>query len=187
VALTPNSNATAYAAPADLFARYDPRVIADLCGDLGSRVGGSPNPNLTTLAANTAITTALSVASGWVEAACLKGERYGTADLAAANGNSQALLVQLVCDLAMGELWKHKHLRHPAEAWYGEAKGLLLALAEGELIFAFLEAEQAGLAVDDRETSQDVDARYLTTRQAYRLYGRRANRNPLYPNSTPQD
>ncbi len=175
MALTPNSSATAYAAPSDLFLRYDIRTIADLVSDTGSRLGGSPNPNAATVAASPRLLTLLLVNSGRVEASCVKGQRYLPTDLQALTGVSKQYLVQIVCALTMGDLFRARPDIGKPDETYQEACESLKALADGEQIFAFVETEAAGVMENQVNTPGDVENRFLTTVQMRRLFGRRNN------------
>lgn len=86
---------TAYAANADMLARYDARLLGDLCSDTGIRV---PEADLSD---DTKLTAALEDASGMVEAALLTGNRYTVDDLSGLTGNSANYLKRIVCEIAM--------------------------------------------------------------------------------------
>ncbi len=175
--LTSNSSLTAYAAPADLFLLYDIRTIADLVSDDGTRLGGSPNPNPSTVASSPRLLQLLLVNSGRLEASCVKGQRYLPTDLAALTGASQAYLIQIVCALTMGDLFRRRPEMGKADERTEEAEAALAALADGEQVFAFIETEQAGIMDDQRNTPGDVENRYLTVQQCRRLFGRRNNQS----------
>ncbi len=182
--LTPNSSLTAYATPADLFLLYDIRTIADLASDDGTRLGGSPNPNSATVAASPRILRLLLVNSGRLEASCVKGQRYMPIDLAALvaeGGGSGAYLIQIVCALTMGDLFRRRPDLGKPDERTDEAEAALQALADGEQIFAFVETEAAGVMANNLNTPQDVQDRYLTTVQNHRLFGRRNNQSLLGP------
>ena len=179
--MTSNSSALAYAAPSDLFALYDIRTVADLCSDTGQRLGGSPNPNASVVATSARLLKLLLVNSGRVEASVVKGQRYLPTDLQVLTGASQQYLIQIVCALTMGDLFRARPDLGKADDTYREACEALKALAEGEQIFAFVETEAAGVMTDYVETRADVDARNLTTRSCYRLFGRRNNQERPFP------
>lgn len=93
---------TAYATPADLIVRYDVRTLGDLCSDDGNRVPQA------LLATNTKLEALLSTASGQINAAVMRGDRYTAADLASLSGESQQYLVDLTCRIAFWLLWQRR-------------------------------------------------------------------------------
>jgi len=187
---TINSSTVSYAQPSDLFLFYDLRTVADLASDTGTRIGGSPNPNPTTLAANTNVLAALWLASGWLEAACLRSNRYFPADLLALAtvapqvgqpfGNvSQMLLKRIVCAIAMGEMWKRRPRTSKAPEFYVESMKMLEDLANGERLFSFEENEVASIPSAYVEQPADVWQRGLVAQQACRYFG--ATGDVLWP------
>lgn len=88
----------AYATVADLRERFDERTIAELVSDENTAV------DLVDLATDTNALTALTDASGMVDAALLVSGRYTTAQLSALTGNALGLLKRIVCHLAMAAL-----------------------------------------------------------------------------------
>lgn len=181
MAQTPLTSATAYAAPADLFARADIRNVGDWASDDGTRHGGSPNPNPAILATDANVLTALLDASGELESACLVGGRYLPVDLAvllAVNPSAgRNVVLDLVCGLALGKLYRRRpNVGTPVPAQTLEAQGKLQALAAGERILPFQETADAGRVADSVELVTDVEKRWGATYQAARLFGRRADR-----------
>jgi|SRR5579859_733227 len=92
---------TSFAAPSDVLARFDQRVIGDLVEDLGLNVSTPAllsDPNLQTV---------LNDASGEIVAACITNGHYTTANLFALASSglpSGSLLIRLTCALALSWL-----------------------------------------------------------------------------------
>jgi hypothetical protein len=144
--------------------------VADFLSDVGTRdVAGA--------AGSTVLATLLKQASGEVEAACLKGNRYRVADLQALTGNSLEMLRGLVAALALGLLVRRRpDLRRGPFPQAEEARQELGRLAAGEAIFGLQEVADAGEASHEAEDAADVEARNLSSYQARRFFGRRGNR-----------
>lgn len=121
----------AYAAAADLVARYRKDTVNDLCNDDGIRQSHADLLNNTNLAA------ALDDASGAVDSALAVGKRYTPAGLAALTGNALAHLKRITCDIAMGYLYERNPIApEVAEKQRELAAKHLKALQSGEDIFA---------------------------------------------------
>src|SRR6266446_5181394 len=157
------SSTTEYATQADFLIRFDARTTADLLSDTGTRV----DPSL--LGANQTLKYLLKEASGLVEAACLKGDRYTPADLKQLTvlvlgntTNAYEMLKGIVCGLVAWTLFDRrpdKRQSMPLKAQW--AIDMLEALATGQRIFGFQETADAGLAEHHVETPQDVTDRNL--------------------------
>lgn len=169
--LTPNSSLTSYATPDDMLVQYDIRAIADLLNDRGVRTGGSPNPDPAIVAVDPVLQAMLDKASGMVEAACLRSLRYSPADLQGLTGVSLQLLVGIVCDLAMGYLYRRRPDKGKPPAAFGEALKWLEDLASGERIFSFQETEAAALPSVHVETPAEICERSLVAQEAFRYFG----------------
>jgi hypothetical protein len=166
---TPNSSAVSYLSAADMLNRADARLVGDLVSMNGVRV------QLPALLTNPVLLAALADASGEVEAAVLRGNRYQPADLLALTGVGQTRLYRLVKDLAMLLLF---HLRDdvgPVPPKYTSALEELEKLACGERIFSFVESQNAGLMQHAKETWSDRRARNLLSYQARRFFGPRGH------------
>lgn len=163
------SSATSYATAAQAVQRHDVRQWGDLLSDDNARVAAADVLTNTTLAA------LLKEASGMVEMACLRGERYTPTDLGETlSGVSKEMLVGLVCELAF---WKATVRRHPDRALQPSAIWALQtldALADGKAIFSLEEVAEAGVQDDDFMTDGDWQRLNLATDQARRYFGRRA-------------
>lgn len=151
-----------YAVPSDLIARYDARRLGDLVNDTGVRVlSGALNsdPN---------IQAALDDASGLLDAAIQRGQRYSPVDIAtimaATTGgtlwNSRQLLIRLVCDLAYSLLTARRGYNSTDTAAqnprYVEALRIIGQLETGEMIFCTQGALAAGVPVPGVVISQNV-------------------------------
>lgn len=121
----------AFATPAQIVQRFDVRMLGDLVGDDGLRIGPSEllvHPNLQ---------TALDDAAGEMLAALLQGKRYTAADLAALTGDSQKYLIRLNCEIALGLLWERRGYFDDdrRDEWMDRSRKALNRLRTGEIIF----------------------------------------------------
>jgi len=171
---TVNSGAASYATVADFLRRYDARSIGDLVADDGLRVAADSLPG------NDIIEALLSQASGRLEAACIMGERYSPADLAAlvaAGKNGSEFLIGLVCSLTIETVYRRRPTPEMQEfPETAEADRMLNALASGKMVLGFTEAMTAGHLDSEMETAAIVEARKMPTTRAENLFGRRNNR-----------
>jgi len=122
----------AYATAADMLNAFDARVLGDVCSDDSTAI------EPTALAANAKMASALLRASGEVEAACLAGAMYSPADLVDLSENGQALLVEIVCCVAMCKLLRRRPSARSEElqkAVCEEAKERLEQLRKGQAVF----------------------------------------------------
>jgi phage gp36-like protein len=165
--MTPSSSSSAYATVADLLARYDRRVVADLARDENER------PSPAALETDARVLAALADASGEIEAACLKGGRYSAADLAALTGMSKKLLTRLTCRIALWLLYEGRDPSADLPPWAAKGQEVLAQLATGERIFAFVETVEAGVigTVERQETDAQDEDRLV--RRAERFFGPR--------------
>jgi phage gp36-like protein len=159
---------------------HDQVMVGTLAVDEGmtpltvDQITDEVNPNPT-------IAQALLTASGQVESWCLRGERYAPTDLAALTGASQAMLIELVADLAFYRLGKRRWKDPVKECpGYKEAMETLKALGEGTAIFSFQESAEAG-------NMQSFDLKYNSQGQRQRItdkarpfFGRRMNNGPTF-------
>lgn len=165
-----------YAQISDLLNAYDNNRLADLVVD------GLPRPS--SLTGNAILTAMLMQASGMIDAACQRGQKYSQTDLLnVANGSdplnpsismltSQALMVRLTCDLAYGLLVGRRGYSAEdtaAEApRYAEALKTLQALSGGDMIFVTAGTLAAGLPNSQIVISQQVG---LLSGSAFRYFG----------------
>lgn len=170
---TPVSNATSYCSAAEFLKRYDVRSVGDLVSDDGTRITGS-----TAILASGILESVLADASGAVESACLVGEKYNPTSLSALTGNSAALLKRIVADLAYGMLrMRRGHKEDTPMPGYEMALEWLNRLRLGERIFGLQENMDAGKPDNVPVTESVLERLRLSTFQASRYFGVRANRN----------
>lgn len=186
---TPASGTTPYAQPSDMLNRYDARSLGKLLSDTGAEMDQGDIPT------STVLTALLQQASGLIESACVVGMRYNINpqasppinDLAALTGNSQQLLIGLVCDLTYWYLWNrrpHRERKSELPAQVEMAFDWLDRLRNGEAIFGLLENIQASVVSDVYETPQTIAQRNGVVFQAERYFGIRADRR-RYISSSP--
>lgn len=162
-----------YATPQDLIERYDQRALADLASD-----DGAPDNVLT----STRLSAALDSASGYVDAACQVGQVYSADDLAGLTGNARALLVDLVCELAMVRLMStrlEKYGNDQVEGVRKRCEEYLDRLRKGERLFPLSAQCAAGTATIDGPTAVDYERLNLLPDRTRRYYPSRARRLPI--------
>jgi hypothetical protein len=168
MALTPESESSAYADASDLEARYDLRVLLRLASDEGESIPAG------TLASSARVLAALAEASGEVESACAAGRRYAPSDLALLTGNSLAKLKGIVCGLAMAKLQMGRPTEQGAPpVMLKAAEDALVKLHSGERVFGFTESMNAELTSADPETPAERANRRGTVTIASRFFGKR--------------
>lgn len=150
-----------YAIPADLVARVDTQIVADLITDDDPNTGLRDRPPLDDILASPIVQTALDDASGDVLAALGKGQRYTPDQLTGLTGPGLAKLKRIVCDIATSYLFDRR--ADPkneviAESYRTKAERHLKALKSGEDIFylADLSDADAGIITTDGPTSIDL-------------------------------
>jgi hypothetical protein len=178
------SGVAPYCTVAQFLVRVDWNTVAQLLSD-------KPQSGVVSILTQSEVETSdtllaiLKEACGYVEMACIKGERYSVADLVAlaagslADGsyNAGETLAGLVADIALARIYDRRPDRRAEmpercqEAW---AK--LDLLAEGELIFPFVESADAGHLDEDEIVDSDLQRRNGLTYQASRYFGNRADR-----------
>ena len=132
-----------FATAEEFLQRYDARIVGDLVADDGDQVTSSA------LLSDTNLQAALNAPSGDIEAACMVGERYVPADLAALTGNSLYLLKRICCDIAMAFLLRRRPSNDPERdaARLELAEQHLIRLRKGEEVFYRGDGvDQAGIA-----------------------------------------
>lgn len=133
----------AFAAPADMIARIDPRWLGDLIKDDNTRATEAE------ILASARVTVALDDAAGIILAYALQGERYSRADLASLADEGLSLLVRLNVDLAAALLAERRQV--PSQdiektiPGYGRSMAMLQQLQLGNVIFEVAEAGRAGI------------------------------------------
>jgi hypothetical protein len=122
----------AYATPTDMINCFNAEILGDVVSDNGVAVA------VNALETDPKLLSALQRASGEVEAACLAGGIYTTAQLAGLTDNGQALLVDIVCCVAMCKLLQRRPTKGTADMLTGvckDARDQLQALRKGEAVF----------------------------------------------------
>lgn len=149
-----------FATPLDMIDRFDETILRDLCSDNGTAE--------TDLCASSKMSSAIASAEGRVVGACQVGQLYQQADLAALTGPAQAMLVDLVCGLAMQNLLRRRPGREAFKD-YMEAtqhyEANLDQLRNGQRLFP-IAANLAASTVDIEgpTTVQVTDLNLITTR-----------------------
>lgn len=174
---TPVSATTPYCSAEEFLVFTDFRTIVDLCSDDDGRPLQSDFIDPTTRTGEIALAV-LQVASGELESAVLLGGRYTVEDLQALTGNQQQFIKKLVADLALWEFYSRRpDITSQMPPKCEQAKAIVNAIAQGEMIFGIQENIDAGHIQLTVETPADVENRNLITFQAERFFGRRANRS----------
>ena len=160
----------AYASNSDIIARYDARLLGDLCSDSGVRVAEA------NLEDDAKLTAALEDASGMVEAALLMGERYTTADLAGLTGNSLNYLKRIVCEIAIYLLEDRRRYNKDDASRiraFEKAEEHLEMLRKGSHVFNVEMVKDAGL-IDGTvgPTTVDLASSHLVRYRTRRYYPR---------------
>lgn len=166
---TSRSNSTAYADADDLLVYHDARSVGQLLLDDGTMAAVGQ------IQASDTVTDHLKAASGLVEAAALRGERYTPTDLGTTlSGVSADLLKKMVCELAFWSLYARRNPTaemSPSALW---AFNMLDQLEKGERIFGFDEHAEAGNPDNGFMTQSEWDTLGLASDQADRFFGQRA-------------
>lgn len=184
---TRNSFTFSYCPPGAFLDRFDLRTVSDLLAD-------APQERKTRaqLLTDTTLASLLSEASGIVESFCTKGDRYTLTDLkmiagdmneaGAATisppGNTANMLYGIVGGICMFLLWERRperlaEMKMPMRcemAW-----SHCEALGKGQQIFGVLEVAQAENSPATLITPGQVEFRNLSSNQARRLFGSRAD------------
>ena len=164
---TPQSSTDAYATSDDMQAYHKVPVLCELCSD------GSAPLAAAALANSPRLLKALKAASGEVEAACFVAGAYSPQDLQAMAGTvSGEMLVETVCDLAMGKLYRSYGDRGGESPKYvEEAKELLELLRKGQRVFGLAEQQKAGQLSVTTDSPDDPWHRRGLVRTARRFFG----------------
>jgi len=168
---TPLSGASSYCTTAEFLQRVDWRSIADYCSDLSVKLTREA------LLTNEVLLAALQAASGKVESACTVAARYSPDDLAALTGNSAQLLKTVITGLAIWEIFQRrpeKSAELPMRT--KEAESYLDRIRLGERVFGIQEVMEAGNVTNRVMDEGRWQTLNLTTNQARRFFGTRANR-----------
>ncbi len=175
--MTPNSSLVPYASAADLLSRQDVGLVGQLCVDNGQVATAADIIDPLTVGGFNVL-TALLDASGEVEYAATRGERYQPSDLQQLTGASLGFLKRVTCDIAMMNLYDRRDGQNPPQnvlEKYKRAQEFLQQLVSGERVFGDLENQSAGPPKQAFFTSQDLIANRLASATWPRMFGRRLN------------
>ena len=165
----------AYADAADLLARFDERIIADLASDTGEPVGDITN--------DMKVDAALDDASGKVDSALTVATIYTPTELTALEGGSLALLKRITCELAMVFLIRRRQENMGNEELNQigvQAEEYLDRLRKGERVFGGSEAQQgAGLPTIDGPSVAQYTRMNLIPDRTRNFYPLRGTRLPI--------
>lgn len=135
-----------YGQISDLTARFDQRLLGDLVSDGNVRV--------TNLTGNVNAQAALDSASGQINSAVLKGERYTVLDLQQLTGVDQAFLIDLTCNLAFLKLRIRRGMPIEGFPYLDQALATLEALGTGAAVFNVAAVLEAGVPIDEFPSMQ---------------------------------
>lgn len=166
---TPISSSIPFCTAARLRDFHDFRTLGDTILDTGARETTEANFD-----SSTKVLSALMRATGRIEAAALKGERYTAADLQALTGAGQAYLEEICGELAWWILWRRRYPKAEMEPATLLAFQDLEDLGTGKLIFGLQENAEAGIPDHDFMTESDFCDLGLASDQASRMFGVRA-------------
>jgi len=161
----------AYATPNDMLNRFDANVLGDLLPDNGVQ------ENTTQIGTDAKLAAILATASGEVESACLAGGMYLITDLQGLADNAQALLIDLVCSVAMCRLLR----RRPSDSFdelrssiCQEARQQINELRQGKAVFGNTKDATDGQVADTTGiTTIDVNNLHMWRDQTQNYYPRR--------------
>ena len=166
---TPISTSIPYASAALMREARDFRQLGDLVNDDNTR-----ETTAATFDASTKVNRALMKASGMIEAAAIKGDRYSVADLQALTGASKYLLEDICVELSWWCLMRRRLSGKPLPPETLWAFAYIDELGSGAKIFGIQEAADAGVQDNGFMTAGEWETLGLATDQAGRMYGRRA-------------
>lgn len=176
------SNSAVLCSATEFLRRNDPRTIGMLATTTTTPITEAA------LATDTRLAAALEDASGIVESAALRGQKYTAADLALIRDSASmgaALLFRIVSDIAWGLLWENrqnKAFNVPPPPSMERSLDWLNDLASGARIFPVQENMDAGHTNSQMVTPIEVWNRDGVVVQADRYYGERAERHWPQPN-----
>lgn len=163
----------AYATAADLTARYDSRMVADLASDSGNPVG-----NVST---DTNVQASLDDASGMVDSAVTVARVYLLTDLTALTGTDQSLLKRITCDLAIYYLMSRRPEKlgsSELKEQFEKADVFLEMLRKGARVFAVEGNLDAGLPTVDGPRASTYERLNLIPDRTRNFFPARGSRLP---------
>jgi len=164
----------AFDSAADLAARFDERIIADLASDTGEPVAD--------ITSDTKVTVALEDGAGRIVSALTVARMYDPDDLAALTGYSLALLKRINCELAMSYLIGRRQDNFGDESYQKiqeSAEDYLERIRKGERLFDIEAAKDAGLPEVDGPSTVQYRKMNLIPDRTSNFYPERATRLPL--------
>lgn len=168
---TPVSASASYVLPSEIEGFVDVRIFEDLLSDTNNRYTAAVITNDST----SPLLPILQASAGMIEAACFRAASYSPTDLQALTGNSLQLLKSLNAKIATGEAYLRRPRNTPIPPPYLQALKLLNELEAGSKIFGLQEHADKGNITERVQTLQDVERLNLSTFQARRLFGNRAD------------
>jgi hypothetical protein len=177
--MTPNSSVTPYVLPADMYSRFDPRLMAQLCSiDPANPVTYPPDGDTDTLSTNSTFLEQINIGCGELESACLRAGIYQVSDLQSLQGMSLSYMKTIIASIVIMNLYNFRSGPNPSEAVvnnYNKAMEALTDLSDGKRIFSFAQTEQAGLPTNYRMTAQNQIQNDMVTARWQRMFGVRQN------------
>ncbi len=182
---TPITGATTYCTGTQFMLWFDLRSLADYLSDtttpIGAILGTDPlQIDKVVVAADPTLGSILQAASGMLEMALLKGDRYTPGDLILlttgpmATSNAALTIARVVAGIAAPDVIRRRpDLQAPKLAIIEESQEFLKALADGDKILPIQEAADAGRMENQTETLADVESRFMPSFEARRLFGTR--------------
>ena len=143
----------AFATPQNMLDTFDARTLGDLCSDDAHRVSEAA------LLTDPKMLRALNFATGRIMGACLRAKRYSRDDLEGLTGESEALLIDMTCRVALWWLWQRKpytddQQRQQAKVNSDEA---LEQMRMGDHVFDVEDAKEAGLPSAETVTRVEIE------------------------------
>jgi len=159
--------------PAIMTYFYDETIVADLVSDTGDQVED--------LDSNAKLLKLIASAEGRVESACTVANIYTPTTLAALEGNSLALLQEVVCALAMVSLLRRRPGKYSEIAEQAqEYEDYIDRLRKGDRVFGGSEENrEAGLPEIDGPTVTDYQRMNLLPDRTKNTYPSRSSRLPI--------
>ncbi|GAB4134115.1 MAG: hypothetical protein Kow0040_17390 [Thermogutta sp.] len=158
---------------ADLTARYDRHIVADLGGDEGTPTDPASSPR---------VAAALEGATGEILAAARMGGRYSAEDLAQLTGADAAYLKDIVCLLAVLRLVSTR-IQTIGEAAFESLRRqgdkILADLRNGLLVFGTPAASRAQTPQADGPEALDYELLNLLPDRTKNYYPARGGRIPI--------
>ena len=143
---TPFTSATPYASPQDFLNRYDVRTVGQLLNDSDT----SPALTQAQVLASAKLNALLMEASGDLEAAVIRGQRYTPTDLATIVSNAgvaKEWVVGLICAITAGKLCDRRFDRQEPPPPAKRADEILELLGQGQRIIPTQESAAAGFQI----------------------------------------